>query len=91
MVMAAEILETTIATDDGGTTVRLHIADAPLDDERASFRLQLLARLPRYRQPLVSQVQREAILEAQEVLARLAGALLQDLPSMTHARPQTTS
>jgi hypothetical protein len=87
--MAIEILETTITRDDASTIVRLHIADAPLDDENVSFRLQLLAKLPRYRQPLVTQVQREAILEAQEVLAKFADALLQDLPSATHARPQT--
>jgi hypothetical protein len=86
--MPIEIRETTIATDDAATTVRLHISDASLDDETASFRLTLLAKLPRYRSPLVVQIQREAILEARNVLGMLAEDLLQDVPPQGNARPE---
>ena len=82
--MAIEIRETTITTDDAGTTVRLHISDAPLDAEHASFRLDLLAKLPRYNFPLVMHVQREAILQAQSALESLADALVQNLPPQVY-------
>ena len=85
--MAIEIRETAITTDDAGTTVRLHISDAPLDAEHASFRLDLLAKLPRYNYPLVMHVQREAILEAQTALERIADALVQNLPPQVYAHP----
>jgi hypothetical protein len=86
--MTIEIYETTIAKDGDATTVRLHIADAPSDAETASFRLNLLVRLPRYQSPFVAQVQREAILEAREALGKIADALLQELPRQAHARPE---
>jgi hypothetical protein len=85
--MAIEIRETTITTDDAGTTVRLHISDAPLDAEHASFRLDLLAKLPRYNFPLVMHVQREAILEAQKALEELADGLVKNLPAQTYVHP----
>jgi hypothetical protein len=53
--MATEIRETTITTDDGASIVRLHIADAPIGDDTAAFRLTLLAKLPRYKAPLSSR------------------------------------
>ncbi|MGC1181195.1 MAG: hypothetical protein ACLQF1_07530 [Methyloceanibacter sp.] len=85
--MATEIRETTITTDDGASIVRLHIADAPIGDDTAAFRLTLLAKLPRYKAPLLVQIQREAILRAREVLSRLERELLQDVPERMDARP----
>jgi hypothetical protein len=86
--MAVEIRETKIATDGAGTIVELHIADAPIDESGATFRLTLLATLPHSRSPFVSQVQREAILEARDALGKIADALLQTLPHGAHARPE---
>ena len=86
--MTIEIRETTITRDADATIVRLHIADAPISDETAAFRLTLLAKMPRYKSPFVSQIQREAILEAREALGKIADALLQDLPRDAHARPE---
>jgi hypothetical protein len=70
--MAIEVRETTLATDGDATTVQLHIADAPVSDETAAFRLNLVVRLPRYKAPLVFQVQREAILRARDALEKIA-------------------
>jgi hypothetical protein len=86
--MAIEIRETTITTDADATIVQIHIADAPISDETAAFRLTLLAKMPRYKSPYVAQVQREAILEAREALLRIADALLQELPRDANARPK---
>jgi hypothetical protein len=87
--MPIEIRETTITTDVDATIVRLQIADAPLDETAFSFRLNLLVQLPRYQSPYIAQVQREAILEAREVLGKMSEALLQTLPRDAHARPNT--
>lgn len=74
----AKILETTILPDAGGVTVRLQIADAPLqslDAASAGFHLALSVRLPAYQSPLLVHMEREAIDVAHTVLS----ALLRDL------------
>jgi hypothetical protein len=85
--MTVEIHETKIAKGADATIVQLHIADAPLSENTGTFRLDLVVHLPHYKHPFVLQIQREAILEAREVLGKLADALLQELPRDANARP----
>jgi hypothetical protein len=85
--MTIEIRETTIATDGDASIVSLHIADVPLSESAAAFRLNLAVRLPRYRAPFLFQVQREAILQAATALHEIAESLLQDLPPGARPRP----
>lgn len=87
--MAIEIRETTVETTESGIVVRLHVSDAPLDDaENSSFRLQIVAPLPRLKACYLVQIQREAILEAQQVLRELEKALLQEFPVQVPSRPE---
>jgi hypothetical protein len=68
---AAKILETTVTPDKDGQIVRLQISDGSLDPASpATFRLALTAKLPAYRFPLVTHVEREAMKLAEAVLAQ---------------------
>lgn len=91
--MTGTIYETTISEDAGKTVVHLHIADAPVDDTRASFRLQILATLPLYKEPLLAHLQRLAMKVAQEelspLLQRLANEISQHHPLEPEKRKMT--
>lgn len=77
--MPVEILETTVSETAEATVVQLFVSDAPRDETGATFRLQLMATLPLYREPLLMHVQREALKVAQreisEHLQNLANAI----------------
>lgn len=59
--MPVAIYETTISESADATSVHLYVSDAPRDDTRATFHLQIRATLPLYREPLLAQIQREAL------------------------------
>lgn len=76
-----EILETMVAHGVNGTVVQIHLGDAPKDDAHASFRLQLLATLPTYEAPLLAELQREALIQARDMVTAQLDALAKEIPA----------
>ena len=74
--MPVEILETLVSETAEATVVQLFVSDAPRAETGASFRLDLLVTLPRYKAPLLlAQVQREALRAAGRTLSPLLEGL----------------
>lgn len=67
--MATEIQRTTITPAADGDVVELHISDALLGNESATIVLGITVRIPKFRPPLLSHVQREAVGIAVNVLS----------------------
>ena len=86
--MAIEIYETKITEGASETIVVLSVADGPAGSLDRTFWIELSAILPAYKAPHLIHLQREALLAAREALGNLADDLLQDMPPMTHARPE---
>jgi hypothetical protein len=86
--MAIEIRETVVSETENATVVRMHIADAPLGDENAAFRLELTATLPRYRAPLLAQIQRQAMKAAQDALSPLLQTLANEVNANHPLNPE---
>lgn len=74
--MADPSIRETVLTPkgDGGVAVELHISDAPLDDEDAAFVLRLHVEIPPQQGDRLSQVQREALKVASQVIRDLISA-----------------
>jgi hypothetical protein len=77
--MPITIRETTITPGAGHDVVQLHISDAPPDDESATLRLVLLAKIPSYQAPALGQLQRAAMKKAHDVLMALLPELAAEL------------
>jgi hypothetical protein len=77
--MPIEIRETIVTPAADGDLVQLHISDAPPGDESATFRLNLLAKLPLVRTPALAQLQREAIEMTQATLSEILQGLAIEL------------
>lgn len=73
--MTIEIRETIVSPDPTGDLVQLHISDVAPNAEGATFRLVLLAKLPPLEMPLLAQMQRAAMTNAQDAL----GTILQKM------------
>jgi hypothetical protein len=77
--MPIEIRQTIVTPDVSGSVVQLHISDVAPDDEGATFRLVLLAKLPAFQTPSLAHLQREAMKIAQDALTPLLQRLATDL------------
>jgi hypothetical protein len=88
--MPIEIRETIVTPDVDGDLVQLHISDVAPDAEGATFRLQLLAKLPAYHTPRLAQLQREAMEMAQDALTSLRQKLANEIThdGMTPLNPK---
>jgi hypothetical protein len=69
--MNVEIHETIVTTDGVEDVVQLYISDAEPDAESAKIVLRLTVSIPGFRSPLVAQLQRAALMEAQRHIQRL--------------------
>jgi hypothetical protein len=77
--MAIEIRETIVTPTVGGDVVQLHISDAPLGDESASFVLTLQTTVEPFENPMLAHLQIEAMHYADEALTALGSHLHEDL------------
>jgi hypothetical protein len=90
--MPIEIRETIVTPGADSDVVQLRISDAPLDDESATLRLTLLAKLPASHLPLLAQLQREAMRIAQDGMTNLLRVMAteirkQDFPLAPMRKP----
>jgi hypothetical protein len=87
----AEILATTVTTNDAGAIVQLQISDASLESESFGVRLILTVQLPSYRLPFLAQIEREAMRVADKALDALCREREQELnavvPSLSNLSP----
>jgi len=79
-----EIRETTVAPASNCSAIRIQISDAPLTAENASIVLDLHVRLPAYEAPLLSQVQRQAVRAAMDILSALNQKLIEEIQRDKH-------
>lgn len=81
--MAVELRETTITPAQEGDVVQIYISDAERGDEAAEIVLQFHVRLEkRHRNPLLTQLQRDALKTARDYV----GEILQDLAQAAQER-----
>jgi hypothetical protein len=74
------IRRTTVTPDNDGSVVQLHISDMPPEAESAKTVIQLSLHLPAYRPPLLlTHIQRETMIAAQETLSALLQALADEI------------
>jgi hypothetical protein len=85
--MAIEILETTVSETGGATVVQIFVSDRPRGEIGASFRLDLLATLPLYLEPLFAQIQREAMKAAQDALTPILQKLANEISAHHRLQP----
>jgi hypothetical protein len=84
-MMNVNIYQTSVTPIEDSTLVQLYISDKPPDTEGASIRLALTAKIPAYETSLLTELEREAIKLAADVLR----ILLQNLAGGIQARIKT--
>lgn len=77
--MPIAIHRTTVTAGKDGDVVQLHISDAPPGDASASFVLQVTVQIASLQSPLLAQVQREAMKQAEDVLQKLSQEAAKDI------------
>lgn len=82
--MPIELRETIVTPDASGDVVQLRISDAPLGDEPAPFQLTILAKLPAYQAPALTQLQRAAMKMAKDALSELIQKLVAEIQQGGH-------
>jgi hypothetical protein len=76
--MSVELRETTITPAQAGDVVQLYISDAERGDEEAEIVLQFHVRLgKRHKNPLLTQVQRDALKIARDHVSDILQGLAQ--------------